>query len=82
MAKKYTEIKDEHLPGCLNGQRINTISEYLKREFGSKTIKLATGWERGKDGKWRHEIDDSGVEVHLDHTVYDGARPEYMSSTF
>ena len=25
----------------------------------AKTIKLATGWERGADGKWRYEIDDS-----------------------
>ena len=38
MTKKIT-AKD--LPACLNGQRINTISEYLKREFGRKTIKLA-----------------------------------------
>lgn len=26
-------------------------------------IKLATGWERGADGKWRYEIDDSLVDV-------------------
>lgn len=32
----------------------------------AKTIKLATGWERGKDGKWRYEIDDSGNRVSLD----------------
>lgn len=25
----------------------------------AKAIKLATGWERGADGKWRYEIDDS-----------------------
>ncbi|MCR5563992.1 MAG: hypothetical protein K6F46_11645, partial [Desulfovibrio sp.] len=30
----------------------------------AKTIKLATGWERGADGKWRYEIDDSGVTFH------------------
>ena len=30
----------------------------------AKAIKLATGWERGADGKWRYEIDDSGVSFH------------------
>lgn len=29
-------------------------------------IKLATGWERGADGKWRYEIDDSQVQVFPD----------------
>ena len=31
----------------------------------AKTVKLATGWERGGDGKWRYEIEDfdsSGLE--------------------
>lgn len=27
----------------------------------AKTIKLATGWERGADGKWRYEIDDAVI---------------------
>lgn len=27
----------------------------------AKTIKLATGWERGADGKWRYEIPDGKV---------------------
>lgn len=27
----------------------------------AKAIKLATGWERGADGKWRYEIDDRPV---------------------
>lgn len=25
---------------------------------GAKAIKLATGWERGADGKWRYEVSD------------------------
>ena len=31
----------------------------------AKAVKLATGWERGADGKWRYEVDDSGVKVSL-----------------
>ena len=41
MTKKNNSSSASGLPSCLNGQRINTISEYLKREFGKKTIKLA-----------------------------------------
>ena len=29
----------------------------------AKAIKLATGWERGADGLWRFETDDSGVRL-------------------
>ncbi len=41
MTKKNNSSSASGLPSCLNGQRINTISEYLKRQFGKKTIKLA-----------------------------------------
>jgi hypothetical protein len=30
--------------------------EWAKKD--AKTIKLATGWERGADGKWRYEVED------------------------
>lgn len=31
----------------------------------AKTIRMATGWERGADGKWRYEIDD--VQLNADN---------------
>lgn len=35
------------------------IAELMEREGkDARSIKLATGWERGKDGKWRHEEPD------------------------
>lgn len=33
-------------------------------------IKLATGWERGKDGKWRYELDDSGITVRTNEAIH------------
>ncbi len=30
----------------------------------AKTVKMATGWERGADGKWRYEVQDFDVDVH------------------
>lgn len=32
----------------------------------AKTIKLATGWERGADGKWRYEISDANIKDTID----------------
>lgn len=29
----------------------------------AKTVKLATGWERGADGKWRYEIEDGIFDI-------------------
>lgn len=33
-------------------------------------IKLATGWERGKDGKWRYELDDSVITVRTNEAIH------------
>ena len=29
----------------------------------AKSIKMATGWERGADGKWRYEVDDVELKI-------------------
>lgn len=29
----------------------------------AQTIRLATGWEKGTDGKWKYEIDDSKIKI-------------------
>ena len=31
----------------------------------ARAVKMATGWERGKDGKWRYELDDGGIGVNF-----------------
>ena len=51
----------------------NTLSEYKDRRLisilqtnereNARKIKIATGWERGADGKWRYEIADVRVNV-------------------
>ena len=37
--------------------------QMLQAKKGDLAIRLATGWERGADGKWRYEIDDSQVKL-------------------
>lgn len=44
-----------------NWSRTNNRNVALQMEYSGKTpkeIRLATGWERGADGKWRYEIPD------------------------
>jgi hypothetical protein len=41
--------------------RLDNLSVARRMETAgkdAKTVRLATGWERGADGKWRHEIGD------------------------
>lgn len=43
---------------------LDTAKEMEKAEKDANAIRLATGWEKGADGKWKYEIDDS--KVHFD----------------
>ena len=45
----------------------------------AKAIRLATGWEKGADGKWRWEIDDSKVHFDLYSAMeeWDNEHPRY-----
>lgn len=40
---------------------------------GAKAIKLATGWERGADGKWRYEVSDGTIK---ENPKYETVRDE------
>lgn len=42
---------------------LNTAREMLASGKDAKTIKLATGWEKGGDGKWRMEIPDINMKT-------------------
>ena len=43
-----------------------------KAEKDAKTIKMATGWERGTDGKWRYETGDAKIKdtIELDGKTF------------
>ena len=45
---------------------LNVAREMEDAKKDAKTIKMATGWERGADGKWRYEIPDSKLNDMLD----------------
>lgn len=41
---------------------LNVARQMEKVNKDAKTIKIATGWERGADGKWRYEIPDFTIK--------------------
>ncbi len=43
------------------------VAEEMERgDKDAKAIKLATGWERGADGKWRYEMPDAKIKDTID----------------
>ncbi len=59
------------------GERMRNkeIAEAMERVGkGARAIKLATGWERGKDGKWRHEEGDGQLRVGVSDLLNGGVR--------
>ena len=62
--------RDSSLPARLDTNRI--VDAKLQRFFAlasgnahefAKAVKFATGWERGKDGKWRYEMPDGEARI-------------------
>ena len=58
VGERGAEVADraEEVTTRLDNLSIARNMEEAKKD--AKTIKLATGWERGADGKWRYEIPD------------------------
>lgn len=50
---------------------LNTAKEMEKNRADAETIRQKTGWFRGADGKWRWEIDDSGMKLRFESGLYD-----------
>lgn len=50
---------------------LNTAKEMEKNGTDAETIRQKTGWFRGADGKWRWEIDDSGMKLRFESGLYD-----------
>ena len=45
---------------------LEQAQELERREADGETIRRQTGWFRGADGKWRFELDDSGMQFRKD----------------
>lgn len=52
---------------ALKNDNLDVAEQMVTEGYNSEKIRLATGWFKGYDGKWRYEIDDSGAK--LDETL-------------
>jgi hypothetical protein len=58
--------------------KLAQAEKFEKAGVPADTIWKATGWGRGKDGKWRFEIPDKGMKAKLD---YDALEPKWEKQT-
>ena len=64
-----------------NGANLESLREaQAMQEAGAdmESIRKATGWHEGMDGKWRYEIDDSGMTYHRGgDAAFSRSHPDY-----
>ena len=58
IGRRGAEALDAAEEGTARLDNLNIAREMEQSGRNAKTIRLATGWERGADGKWRYEIPD------------------------
>ena len=58
IGKRGAEALDAAKEGTTRLDNLNVAREMEQAGKDAKAIRLATGWERGADGKWRYEIPD------------------------
>ena len=56
---------------------LDEAKRLLKDGADSETVRQETGWFQGMDGKWRFEIDDSGMEYRRQGDMQSMRDPEY-----
>jgi hypothetical protein len=63
VGRKGAEKADEAEGTTMRQDNMKVAEEMEKAGKDIRAIKLATGWERGKDGQWRYETVDADVDV-------------------
>lgn len=64
IANGFIPTEDAPVPSYTVGEDTRLISLLQTNDQeNARKIKLATGWERGADGKWRYEVEDFDVDM-------------------
>ena len=63
IGKRGAKTLDAAEEGTTRLDNLNVAREMEQAAKDAKTIRLATGWERGADGKWRYEIPDGDLNL-------------------
>ena len=66
IGKKGAEALDHAEEVSTRLDNLNVARQMEGAKKDAKAIKMATGWERGADGKWRYEIADSKLNDMMD----------------
>ena len=66
MGEKGAKALDNATEASIRLDNLRVAREMEGKKVGPKTIKVATGWERGADGKWRYEIPDGKLKMTFD----------------
>lgn len=66
IGKKGAEALDHAEEVSIRLDNLNVARQMEGAKKDAKAIKMATGWERGADGKWRYEIADSKLNDMMD----------------
>jgi hypothetical protein len=78
IGEKGAAALDRAREATIRLDNLSIAREMEKEGKEAKAVKLATGWERGADGKWRYEIDDSSSVFSAGGDIEFGKRhPEY-----
>lgn len=62
VGKQGAENLDKVEEATIRIDNLQVAREMENANKDAKSIKLATGWERGADGKWRYEISDIDIQ--------------------
>ncbi|MFR6535975.1 MAG: LPD23 domain-containing protein [Oscillibacter sp.] len=54
-----------------NLDALHEAERYEMQNVDAETIRQKTGWFRGADGKWRSEVNDSGMKLRFESGLYD-----------
>ena len=77
IGKKGAENLDKAEEATIRLDNLNVAREMENAGKDAKAIKMATGWERGKDRLWRYEVEDN-IKFDKDGNVDFGKRnPDY-----
>lgn len=71
IGKKGAANMDKFEEASIRLNNLDIASEMETAEKDSLSIKLATGWERGADNKWRYEQGDNLITYKFAEPVYD-----------
>lgn len=76
IGRKGAESLDKAEEATTRLDNLNVAREMENADKDTKAIKLATGWERGADGKWRYETEDVDI-ILTPYEKYQSLKREY-----